>query len=160
MLEELRIQNFAIIDKLELSFAPGFNVITGETGAGKSIIIDAVELMLGGKADPSFVRGGAEKAVVEGVFALNTAVGALVLPILQREEMEAEDAAFITLTREVRSNGRSTGRINGVTANQETLREIGRVLVDVHGQIEYFNQFWYSYTGMNLDTDQLTSSSK
>lgn len=139
MLEELRIQNFAIIDKLELSFSPGFNVITGETGAGKSIIIDAVELLLGGKADPSFVRGGAEKAVVEGVFALNTAVGALVLPILQREEMEAEDAAFITLTREVRSNGRSTGRINGVTANQETLREIGRVLVDVHGQSEHLS---------------------
>src|SRR5688572_17133358 len=139
MLEELRIQNFAIIDKLELSFAPGFNVITGETGAGKSIIIDAVELLLGGKADPSFIRGGAEKAVVEGVFALNTAVGALVLPILQREEMEAEDAAFITLTREVRNNGRSTGRINGVTANQETLREIGRVLVDVHGQSEHLS---------------------
>ena len=62
MLEELRIQNFAIIDNLELEFSPGFNVITGETGAGKSIIIDAVDLLLGGKADPSFVRAGAEKA--------------------------------------------------------------------------------------------------
>src|SRR5262249_54740559 len=100
MLEELRIQNFAIIDRLELNFAPGFNVITGETGAGKSIIIDAVELLLGGKADPSFVRGGAEKAVVEGVFALNKATQAAIKPILQREEMEADGAGFLTLSRE------------------------------------------------------------
>jgi DNA repair protein RecN (Recombination protein N) len=138
MLEELRIQNFAIIDNLELEFAPGFNVITGETGAGKSIIIDAVDLLLGGKADPSFVRAGAEKALVEGVFVLNPTMAALVRPILQREDMDSEDS-FVTLSREVRSNGRSTGRINGVTANQETLREIGRVLVDIHGQSEHLS---------------------
>jgi DNA repair protein RecN (Recombination protein N) len=139
MLEELRIQNFAIIDKLELNFAPGFNVITGETGAGKSIIVDAVELLLGAKTDASFIRAGAEKAVVEGVFALNPAAQSIVKPILQREEMEAEDPAFITLTREIRSNGRSTGRINGITANQDVLREIGGVLVDVHGQSEHLS---------------------
>ena len=138
MLEELRIQNFAIIDNLELEFAPGFNVITGETGAGKSIIIDAVDLLLGGKADPSFVRAGAEKALVEGVFVLNSIAATLVRPILQREDMDSEDS-FVTLAREVRSNGRSTGRINGVTANQETLREIGRVLVDIHGQSEHLS---------------------
>ncbi|MEO8609844.1 MAG: DNA repair protein RecN [Chloroflexota bacterium] len=138
MLEELRIQNFAIIDNLVLEFSPGFNVITGETGAGKSIIIDAVDLLLGGKADPSFVRGGAEKALVEGVFTLNGVSASLVRPILQREDMDSEDS-FVTLSREVRSNGRSTGRINGVTANQETLREIGRVLVDVHGQSEHLS---------------------
>src|SRR5690554_2445365 len=114
MLEELRIQNFAIIDQLELTFSSGFNVITGETGAGKSIIVDAVELLLGGKADSSLVRAGADKAVVEGTFALNAATQSLVKPILEREEMEAEDAAFITLTREIRGNGRSSGRINGV----------------------------------------------
>jgi DNA repair protein RecN (Recombination protein N) len=139
MLEELRIQNFAIIDKLELNFAPGFNVITGETGAGKSIIVDAVELLLGAKTDASFIRAGSEKAVVEGVFALNPAAQSVVKPILQREEMEAEDPAFITLTREIRSNGRSTGRINGITANQDVLREIGGVLVDVHGQSEHLS---------------------
>ena len=72
MLEELRIQNFAIIDNLELGFGSGFNVITGETGAGKSIIIDALELLLGGKADGGSIRAGAEKAIVEGTFALKT----------------------------------------------------------------------------------------
>src|SRR5215510_3462729 len=112
MLEELRIQNFAIIDQLELTFAPGFNVITGETGAGKSIIIDAVELLMGGKADTGFVRAGAEKALVEGVFMLPKAVAALVNPILEREDMvDDESADYVTLSREIRTNGRSTTRI-------------------------------------------------
>src|SRR6185436_4386806 len=133
MLEELRIQNFAIIDQLELNFAPGFNVITGETGAGKSIIIDAVELLLGGKPDSSFVRAGADKELVEGTFALPRSVQVLVKPILQREDMLEDDSAeFVTLTREIRSNGRSAARVNGVTASQETLKEIGQMLVDVH----------------------------
>ncbi len=139
MLEELRIQNFAIIDQLELTFSPGFNVITGETGAGKSIIVDAVELLLGGKADSSLVRAGADKAVVEGTFALSAATQSLIKPILEREEMEAEDASYITLTREIRGNGRSAGRINGVTANQDVLQEVGSVLVDVHGQSEHLS---------------------
>lgn len=139
MLEELRIQNFAIIDRLELDFAPGFNVITGETGAGKSIIIDAVELLLGGKADSTFVRAGAEKAVVEGVFVLNDQVRAFVLPILQREDLLDGDGAFVTVSREIRSNGRSTARVNGVTTSQEVLREIGAFLVDVHGQSEHLS---------------------
>lgn len=139
MLEELRIQNFAIIDRLELSFAPGFNVITGETGAGKSIIIDAVELLLGGKADATFVRAGAEKAVIEGVFALNVQSQALVLPILEREDLLDGDGAFVTISREVRNNGRSTARVNGVTTSQEVLREIGAFLVDVHGQSEHLS---------------------
>ena len=65
MLEELRIRNFAIIDELDLTFAPGFNVITGETGAGKSIMIDALELLLGGKTDNAFLRAGADRALVE-----------------------------------------------------------------------------------------------
>lgn len=140
MLEELRIQNFAIIDRLELSFAPGFNVITGETGAGKSIIIDAVELLLGGKPDTGSVRAGAEKALIEGTFALPKSVQALVKPILIREDMLDDDTAeFVTLSREVRSNGRSTARINGVTASQETLKEVGALLVDVHGQSEHLS---------------------
>ncbi|MBI5666362.1 MAG: DNA repair protein RecN [Chloroflexi bacterium] len=139
MLEELRIQNFAIIDRLELNFAPGFNVITGETGAGKSIIIDAVELLLGGKADSTFVRAGAEKAVIEGVFALNSQIQALVLPILEREDLMDGDGAFVTISREVRNNGRSTARVNGVTTSQEVLREIGAFLVDVHGQSEHLS---------------------
>jgi DNA repair protein RecN (Recombination protein N) len=141
MLDELRISNFAIIDQLELAFAPGFNVITGETGAGKSIIIDAVELLLGGKADTASVRGGTEKAVVEGVFALNNQTKALLRPILDREDLTEQDPTdyFVTLSREIRSNGRSTARVNGVTVSQEILREIGELLVDIHGQSEHLS---------------------
>src|SRR5262245_56481562 len=141
MLDELRISNFAIIDQLELTFASGFNVITGETGAGKSIIIDAVELLLGGKSDPAAVRGGTERAVVEGVFALNNQTKALLRPILEREDLTKQDPTdyFVTLSRERRSNGRSTARVNGVTVSQEILREIGELLVDIHGQSEHLS---------------------
>jgi DNA repair protein RecN (Recombination protein N) len=136
MLEEIRIQNFAIIDNLELSFASGLNVITGETGAGKSIIIDAVELLLGGKADAASVRAGAERAVVEGVFRLDERAGAVIMPILRQGELlaEGEEATAITISREVRANGRSTARVNGVTVNLEVLSDIGDRLIDVHGQ--------------------------
>jgi len=140
MLEELRIQNFAIIDQLELGFAPGLNVITGETGAGKSIIIDAVELLLGGRADPGFVRAGAEKSAIEGVFALRGFSRGMVLPILMREELLADGGEdYVSLYREVRSTGRSVARINGVTVTLDVLREVGAALVDIHGQSEHLS---------------------
>jgi DNA repair protein RecN (Recombination protein N) len=143
MLEELRIQDFAIIDRLTLSFAHGFNVITGETGAGKSIIIDAVELLIGGKADGGAVRNGAERAIVEGTFALSERAQMLVLPVLEREGLadSPEDARFLTLTREVRTNGRSQGRINGVSVSSDVLREVGELLVDIHGQSTHLSLF-------------------
>jgi DNA repair protein RecN (Recombination protein N) len=142
MLQEIRIQNFAIIDSIELTFSRGLNVITGETGAGKSIIIDAVELLLGGKADPSFIRSGSERAVVEGVFGLDERAQALLVPVLQREELiEGDRADELIITREVRSNGRSTARVNGVTVNLEVLAEIGEKLVDVHGQSAHLSLF-------------------
>ncbi len=139
MLEELRIQNFAIIDRLELGFAPGLNVITGETGAGKSIIIDAVELLLGGKADTSVVRGGAEKASIEGQFTLKDITRGMLMPILEREELLGDSDDYVTLYREVRANGRTVARVNGVTVNLEVLREIGDSLVDIHGQSEHLS---------------------
>lgn len=139
MLEELRIQNFAIIDRLELGFAPGLNVITGETGAGKSIIIDAVELLLGGRADSGVVRGGADKASIEGQFTLKGITRGLITPILEREDLLSEGDEFVTLYREVRSNGRTVARVNGVTVNLDVLREIGDTLVDIHGQSEHLS---------------------
>ena len=140
MLEELRIQNFAIIDSLELAFSPGFNVITGETGAGKSIMIDALELLLGGKTDSTFVRSGADRALVEGVFMLDSLVREAVLAILERENLLNDDHAdYIILTREVRENRRSNARVNGVTVNADVLRTIGEALVDVHGQSEHLS---------------------
>ncbi len=135
MLQEIRIQNFAIIDQLDLSFAPGLNVITGETGAGKSIIVDAVELLLGGRADPSMVRAGADRAVIEGVFVIDGRSAMALTPILEREQLISEDSLDeLVIGREVRANGRSSARLNGVTVNLELLAEIGEKLVDVHGQ--------------------------
>lgn len=140
MLEELRIRNFAIIDSLDLNFAPGFNVITGETGAGKSIMIDALTLLLGGKADNAFVRAGSDKSLVEGIFALSVDAKAVLLPFLKRQELiEDDEADFITLAREMRENGRSTARINGITVSADVLREVGEVLVDVHGQSDHLS---------------------
>ncbi len=139
MLEELRIQNFAIIESLTLNFAADFNVITGETGAGKSIILDAMMLLLGGRADPGAVRAGAERALVEGTFVVPPAVQDRLLPILSDNELLAEDPGLIFLSREVRSNGRSTARVNGVTVRLEVLAEVGDLLVDIHGQSEHLS---------------------
>jgi DNA repair protein RecN (Recombination protein N) len=143
MLEEIRIQNFAIIDRLELSFDKGFNVITGETGAGKSIIIDAVELLIGGRADAGVVRSGADRAVIEGTFALDALTQARVQPILERENLleGGDNAQFVTLSREVRANGRSSGRINGISVANDILREVGEELVDIHGQSSHMSLF-------------------
>ena len=136
MLEEIRISNFAIIDQLELHFTHGLNVISGETGAGKSIIIDAVEVLMGGKAEPSMIRAGADKAVIEGVFSVTPAARPYVLPIL---EQEGSDPDSIILSREIRQNGRSTARVNGSTINIAILNSVGTHLIDIHGQSEHLS---------------------
>lgn len=138
MLTELRVRNFAIIDDLQLSFHPGFNVLTGETGAGKSIIIDAIELLLGTRASQEMVRAGEEIASVEGLFALNGAAGAEVQTRLLAEGLEGEEHTVI-LAREVRRGGRSIARINGRSVAQTMLAEIGGLLVDIHGQGQHLS---------------------
>ncbi|PJF31381.1 MAG: DNA repair protein RecN [Candidatus Thermofonsia Clade 1 bacterium] len=138
MLSELRIADFAIIDQLEVQFAGGFNVITGETGAGKSIIIDAVDLVLGGRADSDFIRAGREKATVEAVFRLSADLRAALLPLLNAEQIELTGDE-LTLTRELRANGRNTCRVNGTMVSLQFYREIGQRLVDIHGQGEHLS---------------------
>lgn len=140
MLEVIRIANFAIIEQLELTLHGGLNVVTGETGAGKSIMIDAVELLLGGRAEASMVRAGADKAVIEGIFYATDAVRPLVEPALEREELtHPDDPAMVVLTREIRKNGRTLARINGTTVKAALLTEIGGYLVDIHGQSEHLS---------------------
>jgi DNA repair protein RecN (Recombination protein N) len=138
MLTELHIENFAIIDRLNIEFRPGLIAFTGETGAGKSIIIDAVETILGGRAEALQVRAGAERASVEGVFHIPDASRAAVHEILGREEL-LDDPDFVTLSREVRLNGRNVARINGRSVSVSLLREVGEYLVDVHGQSEHLS---------------------
>ncbi len=138
MLKELRIENFAIISQLELSFNPGLNIFTGETGAGKSIIIDAVEAILGSRAEATMVRAGAEKALVEASFELSGEMSQPVREILEREALQAEHG-MLTLGREIRSNGRSIARVNGTSVNSHILSELSDYLVDVHGQSEHLS---------------------
>lgn len=138
MLVELHIQNFAIIDRLDLRLGPGLIILTGETGAGKSIILDAVEMLVGGRADATVIRTNADAAFVEGVFALRGPEKEAVHEILKREDL-LEDPAYVTLTREVRREGRSIARVNGRTVGVSLLKEIGAVLVDIHGQSEHLS---------------------
>ncbi len=138
MILDLRIENFAIIDHLELSFAQGLIVFTGETGAGKSIIIDAVETILGGRTDLTMLRAGAEMANIEASFSIPEPLRPQVSAILEKEEL-LDDPQWITLGRQIRSNGRSAARVNGRSVSAALLKEIGQFLVDVHGQSEHLS---------------------
>jgi DNA repair protein RecN (Recombination protein N) len=138
MLSELSIENFAIIDHLELHFNSGLITFTGETGAGKSIIIDAVEVLLGGRAETVMIRSEAERAVIEAVFEIPKAMQTHLAAILEREEL-LEESDRVTLGREIRRNGRNVARVNGRNVNTALLTEIGELLVDVHGQSEHLS---------------------
>jgi len=138
MLTELHIENFAIIEKVDLQFEPGLITFTGETGAGKSILIDAVETLLGGRAEATMIRTGAERAAVEGVFLISADVSASLHHLLEADDLFDEPDQII-LSREVRSNGRSLARINGRSVSVSLLRAVGEYLIDVHGQSEHLS---------------------
>lgn len=139
MLTELTIRDFAIIDELHLRIAPGFNVLTGETGAGKSIILDAMTLILGGRADTTMIRAGADGAYVEARFHLEPHVCAAVLPLLTEEGLEGDNDNELMVAREIRQNGRNICRINGRAVAVTLLRQIGESLIDIHGQGEHLS---------------------
>ncbi len=138
MLAEIDITNFAIIDHLHLQFHRGFNVLTGETGAGKSIIIDAVGTLLGGRAQSEFLRAGADKTRVEGTFTLSAAARENIFPILDEIGIEHEDDTFI-VTREINREGRNVCRVNGHAVTLHVLQRIGENLIDIHGQSEHIS---------------------
>ena len=129
MLRTLTIRDFVIVDSIELEFASGFSVFTGETGAGKSILIDALQLALGGRGDASVVREGAPKADITADFALGAAAQAW----LEQNEFAAEEGGAL-LRRVIDNAGRSKAFINGIAATAAQLRELGELLVDIHGQ--------------------------
>jgi DNA repair protein RecN (Recombination protein N) len=138
MLTELHIRDFAIIDRLDLDLGPGLVVFTGETGAGKSIIMDALDMLMGGRTGATAIRADADLARVEGTFKLSGPERESVHEILRREEL-LDDPDYVTLTREVRREGRSVARINGRVANLTLLKELGEILVDIHGQSEHLS---------------------
>src|SRR5438067_3649434 len=143
MLAELNRSNFAIRDSLYLRLGPGFNALTGETGAGKSIIIDALGALLGSKTGPELVRHGAPSARIEGLFdlsAMQEAPRSALRDLLADGGLsDSEDGSDDTLilAREINASGRTTARVNGRMVNLPTLQQIGELLVDVHGQSEH-----------------------
>jgi DNA repair protein RecN (Recombination protein N) len=138
MLTELRIENFAIIDQLEIQFGDGLAVFTGETGAGKSIIIDALETVLGNRADTTLIRSGADRASVEATFRMTEAVRGPIHALLEAEDL-LDDPDYVILGRELRVTGRNVARINGRSVNLSLVHEIGEYLVDIHGQSQHLS---------------------
>lgn len=133
MLTELRIRNFAIIETLALPLARGFNVLSGETGAGKSIIVGALGLLLGERASTDLIRSGADRATVEGVFDVSDRPE--IVALLDERGIDA-DESLVVLKREIVAAGRARAWVNGTTVNAGILAEIGRHLVNLHGQHE------------------------
>jgi DNA repair protein RecN (Recombination protein N) len=138
MLRELRIENFAIIETLSIDLEPGLVILTGETGAGKSILVDAVETLLGVRADTSLIRKGDDRARVEGTFAVKGEMKDRVNAILEREDL-LEDPNYIVMQREFRREGRNVARINGRVATLAVVKELGELLIDLHGQSEHLS---------------------
>jgi len=130
MLLEISIKNFAIIEAISLNFEKGMTVLTGETGAGKSIIIDAMNMMLGARATTDVIRHGAPKAEIEGLFSIENSRA--LQEIFDEQGIELGDE--IIIRREILQNGRSVSRVNGQMVNLSVLRSIGQYLVDIHGQ--------------------------
>ncbi len=138
MLKELRIENFAIVDKLELKFGQGLTTFTGETGAGKSILLDAIEALMGGRAESSMIRADIDRANLEALFNIPAEHKAEITDILQKEELlDSQDT--ILFNREIRREGRNVARINGRVVNVSLMKEIGQYLVDIHGQSEHLS---------------------
>ena len=134
MLLQLFIKNIALIDQIELSFGKGLHVMTGETGAGKSIVVDAMSLILGGRADRDLIRTGCDKAYAEGLFDISDCPAAA--RWLQTHEIDADEGT-VTLSREINQSGRSICRIQGVGMPLTMLRELAGTLMDLHGQHEH-----------------------
>ncbi len=130
MLLEVSIKNFAIIEQVSLNFEKGMTILSGETGAGKSIIIDAMNLMLGARATTDVIRHGAAKAEIEGLFSFENSRA--LEQILLEQGIEVADELIIR--REILQNGRSVSRVNGQMVNLSVLKQIGQYLVDIHGQ--------------------------
>lgn len=134
MIEQLLIRDFALFDEITVAFTEGLTVLTGETGAGKSLVIDAVSFLCGGKADKDLIRSGSEKAYVEGV--VQTEGNQEALEALASLEMAPDDGALV-ISRELNRSGRNICRMNGLPVPLSTLKQVSEALIDIHGQHEH-----------------------
>src|SRR6266404_6290105 len=135
MLRELRLRNFAVVESATVAFAPGLNVLTGETGAGKSILVDAIVLVRGARAQADVIRADAETATIEAVFALDGAGGART--VLEEAGLAPDDNGEIVVRRELARSGRHRAFVNDSAVTVGLLERLGDVLVEVHGQHEH-----------------------
>ena len=138
MLRLLSVTNFATIEQLEIELAPSFSVLTGETGAGKSVIVDALSLLLGGRADVGMVRSGARQSRVEGVFLLSDDISQKIKVALNEYEIDVGEEEII-LAREVNPDGRNTCRVNGRIVPLRLVSTLAQHLVDIHGQNQHLS---------------------
>lgn len=134
MLEKLHIKNIALISELEIEFKKGFNVLTGETGAGKSIIIDSINFLLGEKADKALIKSGTSQAEVSGLFSINSQMG---VDALKAHDVIVEEDGYVLLNRTFNVEGKSSCKVNGKMVTVGMLKEISVYLMDIHGQYDH-----------------------
>ena len=139
MLLELRVKGLGIIESIDWNLSSGLNVITGETGAGKSLVVDAVETLLEGKVDEEVIRHGSNEARIEGVFTLPANESLPQLRELLAEKGLKSDEENLVISCEFRRQGRSIVRVNGHAVTRGLLHQIGRLLIDIHGQSEHLS---------------------
>ena len=140
MLVELRLENYAVIDNVVVAFASGLNLLTGETGAGKSILIDALTLLLGEKASTDVIRSGADRAVISAVFEIESSASKTIARILEENGLDSESDSVI-LRREIAQGGKGRVFVNNQPATVTVLKLIGPYLATVHAQNETLAAF-------------------
>lgn len=163
MLREIIVSNFAVIENLHLSLAPGLTVVTGETGAGKSLLVDALTALLGGRVGAEIIRSGSPNAKIEGVFQ-SPSEGDPLTTLLHENGLETDEEVLI-ISREVRDQGRTSARINGHPVTLGVLRQIGESLVDIHGQSDHLSllnsrrhlEFLDAYGSLTFEQEQVGS---
>ena len=163
MLQEIIVSNFAVIENLHLSLDPGLTVVTGETGAGKSLLVDALTALLGGRVGAEIIRSGSSKAKIEGVFQ-SPPEGDPLTTLLYENGLETDEEVLI-ISREVRDQGRTSARINGHPVTLSVLRQIGESLVDIHGQSDHLSllnsrrhlEFLDAYGSLTFEQEQVGS---
>ncbi len=138
MLLQLKVRDFGIIENLEWEPAPGLNVVTGETGAGKSLVVEAIEALLEGRVDDDAIRYGCDKCVIEGVFLLPEKSLPRLWEFLKENDLEVDDDTLVIRCEFIRQ-GRSVVRVNGRAVSRKLLQEFGRLLIDVHGQSQHLS---------------------
>ncbi len=139
MLGELHIKNFAVIRDLAMNFVPGLNVISGEEGTGKSLLVDALSLLMGARAPSGLIRSGTKSARVEAIFWPADATVSNIKGILEENGIEPEVNGMVLVTRDFQDGGKSVARVNNRAVPLSLLRQLGKNLVDIHGQMEYLS---------------------